>query len=50
MESKSLPQWSHHYGRKGEYVSAEWTGAEKKIKSPLRLGLGTINIAPLWKD
>ena len=31
---------------RGEYASAECTKMEKKMESPPRLGLGTINIAP----
>ena len=40
----------HHCGRNvgfREYVSAEWTGAEKRTEPSPRLGLGTIYIAPL---
>ena len=31
-------------GAMGEYTLAEWTEVEKEIESPLRLGLGTVNI------
>ena len=32
---------------KGEYTSTEWTKEEKRLELSLKLGLGTINIAPL---
>ena len=32
-------------GGGGEYTSAKWTGADKKMESPPGLGLGTLYIA-----
>jgi len=35
--------------QQGEYTLAKWSMVEKKMESPPRLGLGTINIAPFMK-